>query len=154
MSDEAQEQPEVPDGAPNGKRVPQPPRAIIRNSGVTPPRDTKGAATVGVSGGTLIAILASGLPDGITKNVLIWLAPAATVTLSVAWVWGLGYVRAYVGRREEDWAFRRAREAIQLALENSFLTAGERAALQGRLADLDYVMVERRLKVAGVNPRR
>ncbi len=49
---------------------------------------TRGAGAAGVGGGTLIAVLASSLSDGLTKTVLIWLAPAATVTFTAVWIWG------------------------------------------------------------------
>src|SRR5438046_50809 len=59
------------------------PKAPRRKSPTNPPKvfhdteSTKGAGAASVGGGTLIAIIASALPDGIGKTILIWLAPTA-----------------------------------------------------------------------------
>ncbi len=44
-----------------------------------------GPGTAGLGGGTLVAIIASGLPEGIIKTVLIWFSPVSTVFFGILW---------------------------------------------------------------------
>jgi len=80
-------------------RVPiQAPIPLPTSSGI---QDVGGSGTIGpgsagVGGGTLIAIIASTLPEGTWKTVLIWFAPVSTLVFSTVWEWIRTY---YVDRK-------------------------------------------------------
>ena len=46
-----------------------------------------GPGSAGVGGGTIVAIIASALPEGILKNILIWFAPVSTLVFATIWEW-------------------------------------------------------------------
>jgi hypothetical protein len=132
-------------------KVPKPPK---RRSPATLPKvsddigSTKGAGAAGVGGGTLIAILASALPDGIGKTILIWLAPTATLTFTALWIWCRKKLVEYFNEKDAEAAFKAARVAIEQALNNPNLTPGQRAEMEAKRVELDKIVVERRMSKA------
>jgi hypothetical protein len=147
---------EVPSGGKpqDAARTPKTPKAARQRSPSNPPKDfddaepTRGAGAAGVGGGTLIAIIASALPDGIGKTILIWLAPAATLTLSAIWGWCSKRIVEYLNERDAETTSRRARVAIEQALNNPNLTQAQRAELEAQRVELDLMIVEQRMAKA------
>ena len=115
---------------------------------------TRGAGAAGVGGGTLIAVIASSLPDGIYKSVLIWLAPTATVTFTALWIWGRKKVVSHYESKEADREFASAREAIERALANPNLTPVQKADFEAKRVELDLMIVERSMAKATAHARR
>ncbi len=120
-----------------------------------PDADTaKGAGAAGVGGGTLVAIIASSLPDGAAKTVLIWLAPTLAITLSALWIWCRRKIQEYYEHRQAEAAFRAARNAIDVALSNDSLTPEQRKAFEIEKVKLDQMIVERRMTGATRHVRK
>ena len=113
-----------------------------------PKTTTRAGGAAGVGGGTLIAILADALPDGMAKTILIWLAPAATLTLAAIWGWCSKRIAVYFYDREAEAAFRATRVAIEQALSNPNLTPDQRAELEAQRVLLDKIIVEQRMSRA------
>jgi hypothetical protein len=134
---------------PRRKPTPQP-----ADRGITDPEMTKGAGAAGIGGGTLIAILASALPDGTLKSVLIWLAPTATITVSALWIWARKQIVSYFDDKEAERVFAAARKAISQALSNSDLTPQQRADFQAKQVELDQMIVDRRMSKATTHAKR
>jgi hypothetical protein len=137
-------------------RPPKPPRKRSSNSPkvFTDTETTKGAGAAGVGGGTLIAIIATALPDGLGKTVLIWLAPTATLTFTAIWIWCRKKIVEHMDDHDAESSFRAARTAIEQALNNPNLTPPQRAEFETKRVQLDQMIVERRLSKAIVHARR
>lgn len=101
-----------------------------------------------MGGGTLIAILASTLPDGLLKTILIWVAPAATVTFSALWIWSRKRIVNYFEDKQAEVAFRAAKAAIEEALANPNLSPAQRAEFEAKRVELDQMIVEQRMSRA------
>ena len=123
------------------------------NGGLVSAADTAGAGAAGVGGGTVVSVLASSLPDGFAKTVLIWLAPTATVAASALWIWARRRVVAHFDERYAKREFDAARTAIADALSNPSLTAEQRAEFEAKRVELDQMVVERRMAFATAHAR-
>lgn len=131
------------------KRSPTRRRTTPASGPLSDPQATKGAGAAGVGGGTLVAIIATSLPEGILKTILIWLAPATTLTLSALWIWARKKIIDHVIEREIKAEFDAAKKVIADALTNQSLTAEQRGELEKKRHELEERMVDYRLsKVA------
>jgi len=109
---------------------------------VSDSESAKGAGAAGVGGGTLVAIIATTLADGPLKTVLIWVAPAATITLSALWIWGRKKLIEYFDNKQAEAAFRAARQAIEQALNNPSLIPEQRGEFERKRVELDQMIIE------------
>jgi hypothetical protein len=155
LAEEEDIQEERDDGA--QAKPPKPPRR--RSPSNMPkvfsdPETARGAGAAGVGGGTLIAIIATALPDGVGKNVLIWFSPTATLALTAIWIWCRRKIVEHLDNRDANAAFEAARTAIDQALSNPNLSQPQRAEFEAKRVQLDQMIVDRRLSKATAHAKK
>ncbi len=93
-------------------------------------------------------MIASAMPDGVGKNILIWLAPTASIIFSAVWIW----VRNTIVSMREEWAAARSykdtKKVIDDALANPHITDEDRARFQARSIELEQWYVDRKMAQA------
>jgi hypothetical protein len=102
------------------------------------------ARFAGAGGGTLVAVVASQLPDdNIAKNLLIYLAPSISILLTL--LWGLVQIRFvnYVNDREVERLVKVAKIKLEKSIANPNISEEHREYLQKRLQEFDLISIDR-----------
>jgi hypothetical protein len=120
-------------------------RSAVNRDVLNDRQAARGAGAAGVGGGTLVAIIASALPDGLLKTILIWLAPIVTLALTAAWIWARAKIVEYLQGRDLERYLAATRKAIEDALNNPTLSAEQREEFENNRVELDRLIVEMHL---------
>lgn len=112
------------------------------------PKEPKTSAGVaGAGGGTLVAAIASSLPDesGL-KTYLLLAAPAVAITLSGVWLWANVKISNWLRDREVTSVLNTARKTLQDALDNPNTTKGHQTNLRKELEKIELIALGRHVK--------
>src|SRR5690242_12571407 len=101
------------------------------NSGIE--RSTATAGAGGIGGGTLLVVIANWLPSGHLRDLLIWAAPAASVTLTGLWLWVQRRVPEIYRERTQRKVIREAKETLTRGIANPHTSEPHRATLRNEL---------------------
>ncbi|MDN6887853.1 hypothetical protein QMO14_30200 [Variovorax sp. CAN2819] len=102
------------------------------------------AGFAGAGGGTLLALVASSLPEGnALKPWLLWAAPSASVAFSVVWLWLARYATSKMREREVNKLVTTVRLRITEALDDPNISEQHRKNLSADLEALNVITVSR-----------
>jgi hypothetical protein len=102
------------------------------------------AGFAGASGGTLVAIVASQLPDDSpAKNLLIYLAPSTSILFTLLWGWIQSRIVNYVKDQEAERLIKKAKVKIEEGIANPNISDEHREYLRKRLQEFDAISIDR-----------
>lgn len=104
------------------------------------------AGIAGASGGTLVAVIASGLEDSNPiKQWLFYSAPTITILLSAVWFWVQVTIRNYIRDKQVKNLTAEAKDTLEEALRSKDTSAEHKKVLRNKLEQLEIVNVDRLL---------
>lgn len=102
------------------------------------------AGFAGAGGGTLLAVIASNLPEGNPlKPWLIWIAPSVSVAFGAAWLWMQRFVASRSREREVTKLVTSGRATLNVLLADPNITQEHRNHLRSELEALNEITVSR-----------
>jgi hypothetical protein len=102
------------------------------------------AGFAGASGGTLVAIVASQLPDDSpAKNLLIYLAPSISILFTLLWEWIQARIVNYFKDQEAERLIKKAKIRIEEGIANPNISDEHREYLRQRLQEFDEISIDR-----------
>jgi len=107
-----------------------------------------------VGGGSLIAVIATHMPEGIWKSVMIWASPAVTITLSALWIWGRQLLVTFWNDQEAERHYKATRTAIHDAIKGDYLTEEQRKDFEAKLVELEKMRIDQKLARAAHHAKR
>lgn len=103
-------------------------------------RGTATAGAGGVGGGTLLVVIANSLPsDHWARDILLWAAPAASVTLTGLWLWVQRRVPEIYHERRRRKAIREAKQSLTEAIENPHTSDPHRNDMRNELEAIELL---------------
>jgi hypothetical protein len=102
------------------------------------------ARFAGAGGGTLVAVVASQLPDDSpAKNLLIYLSPSISVLFTLLWGWVQVKVVNYIKDQEAERLIKLAKINIEESIANPNITDEYREDLRKRYQEFDAIRIDR-----------
>jgi hypothetical protein len=102
-----------------------------------------GAGFAGAGGGTLVAVIASGLEESNPlKHSLLYAAPSLSILLSAAWIWAQVAIANYFRDKEVQLLVGSAKSALESALKNPNTSIEHKEKIRKELEQLELVTVE------------
>jgi hypothetical protein len=116
----------------------------VNNSDISKLKESKTTAGVaGASGGTLLAAIASSLPnENSLKFWLLILAPSISVLVGVLWLWTQVEIANYWQDRKLKTIVKTAKRVLLEALENPNTSEEHRKLLQKKLEETELVIAD------------
>lgn len=116
----------------------------MNNSDISKLKESKTTAGVaGASGGTLLAAIASSLPnENSLKFWLLILAPSISVLVGVLWLWTQVEIANYWQDRKLKTIVKTAKRVLLEALENPNTSEEHRKLLQKKLEETELVIAD------------
>jgi hypothetical protein len=103
-------------------------------------RGTATAGAGGIGGGTLLVVIANWLPsDHWARDLLIWAAPAASVTLTGIWLWVQRRVPELYKERKQQKVIAKAKHTLTQGIENPHTSDAHRANLRSELEAIEVL---------------
>lgn len=106
-----------------------------------------GAGLAGAGGGTLLAFVATSLPDTNTlKPWLLYAAPSVSIILGGLWIWTQVKIVNYFRDREFKRVIDQTRKTLEEALANPNTSEEHKKDIRKKLEEFDLLNVDRTMK--------
>ena len=111
------------------------------------PESPASAGVAGVGGGTLVAALATSLPENhALKPVLLIASPSVAICVRGIWLWMNARLSNWLRDREAKSILSTARIAVQKALDNSHTSEEYKKSVQAKLEEMEHAVLDRMLR--------
>jgi hypothetical protein len=102
------------------------------------------AGLAGAGGGTLVAVIASQLPDdNAAKSLLIYLAPSISILLTLLWGWVRVKILNYINDREFERLIDVAIDKLDTRIADPNISEEYRESLKRKRQEFDEMSIDR-----------